>query len=119
MRNLRDVRHCLLFGFEGNLLSDEESILLYDFNTSKNPDFPYWQYDPFDSDKLCDDECKAEFRFLKNGIYVLKVVLQIPNEVVCYNRLVVDGIEALCVLLKQFAYPIRYVPLICSTCTIV
>ena len=108
MPNLRDVRHCLLFGFEGNLLNDEEFILLYDLNTSKNPDFPYWQYDPLDLDKLCDDECKAEFRFLKNDIYVLKDVLQIPDEVVCYNRLVVDGIEALCVLLKRFAYPIRY-----------
>ena len=77
-------------------------------NTSKNPDFPYWQYDPFDLDDLCDDECKAEFRFLKNDIHLLKDVLQVPDEVVCYNRLVVDGIEALCVLLKRFAYPIRY-----------
>ena len=77
-------------------------------NASKNPDFPYWQYDPFDLDDLCDDECKAEFRFLKNDIHLLKDVLQVPDEVVCYNRLVVDGIEALCVLLKRFAYPIRY-----------
>ncbi|PFX16387.1 hypothetical protein AWC38_SpisGene19327 [Stylophora pistillata] len=105
MPNLRDVRHCLLFDFEGNLLNDEEFILLYDLNTSKNPD---WQYYPFDLDELCDDECKAEFRFLKSDIYVLKDVLQVPDEVVCYKRLVVDGIEALCVLLKRFAYPIRY-----------
>ena len=108
MPNLRSVRECLLFGFEENLLNDEEFILLYDMNTSKNPDFPYWQYDPFDLDDLCDDECKAEFRFLKNDIHLLKDVLQVPDEVVCYNRLVVDGIEALCVLLKRFAYPIRH-----------
>ena len=73
-------------------------------NTSKNPDFPYWQYDPFNLHDLCDDECKAEFRFLKDDIHLL----QVPDEVVCYNRLIVDGIEALCVLLKRFAYPIRY-----------
>ena len=90
MPNLRSVRECLLFGFEENLLNDEEFILLYNINTLKNPDFPYWQYDPF--------------RFLKDDIHLL----QVPDEVVCYNRLVVDGIEALCVLLKRFAYPIRY-----------
>ena len=95
MPNLRNARHCLLFGFEGNLLSDEEFVVLYDLNSSKNPNFPYWQYDLFDLDKLCDDECKAEFRFLKNDIYVLKDVLQIPDEVVCYNRLVVNGIADL------------------------
>ena len=108
MPNLHDVRDCLLFGFEGKLLNDKEFILLYDLNASKNPDFPSWQYDPFDLDKLCDDECEAEFCFLKNNVYVLKDVLQIPDKVVCCDRLVVDGIEALCVLLKRFAYPIRY-----------
>ena len=55
MPNLRNVRECLLFGFEENLLNDEEFIRLYEMNTSKNPDFPYWQYDPFDLDDLCDD----------------------------------------------------------------
>ena len=108
MPNLRNVRECLLFGFEENPLNDEEFILLYDMNISKNPDFPYWQYDPFDLDGLCDDECKAEFPFLKNNIHLLKDVLQVPEEVVCHNRLVVDGIEDLCVLLKRFAYPICY-----------
>ena len=39
MPNLRNVRECLLFGFEENLLNDEEFILLYDMNISKNPDF--------------------------------------------------------------------------------
>ena len=72
MPNLRSVRECLLFGFEENLLNDEEFILLYDMNASKNPDFPYWQYDPFDLDDLCDNECTAEFHFLKNDIHLLK-----------------------------------------------
>ena len=55
--------------------------------------------DLFDFDKLCDDECIAEFCSLKKDIYVLKGVLQIPDEIACCNRLVVDGIDALCVLL--------------------
>lgn len=31
----------------------------------------YWQYELFDLDDLRDDECKAEFRFMKNDIYRL------------------------------------------------
>ena len=50
------------------------------------------------------DECKAEFHFLMTDIHLLKDVLQVPNEVVCYSRLVFDGIEALCVLLKRFGF---------------
>ena len=51
---------------------------------------------------------KLNFVFLKNNSYQLKDVLQVPDDIVCYNRLVVGGIEALCVLLKWCAYPICY-----------
>ena len=34
--------------------------------------------------------------------------MQLPDEVICYNRLVVGGVEALCILLKRFASPNRY-----------
>ena len=56
---------------------------------------------------------KAEFRFWKNDIYLLNEVMQLPDEIICYNRLVVSGVEALCILLKRFAYPIRYAVSIC------
>ena len=65
MPKLREVRDCLLMSYDQNLLDDEEFVLLYDLNSSKNPDFPYWQYGPFELDNMADDECKAEFRFLK------------------------------------------------------
>ena len=58
MPNLRNVRDHLLFGFKKNLLNDEEFIHLYDINTSKNRDFPYWQCDPSDLNELRDDVCK-------------------------------------------------------------
>ena len=83
-------------------------MLLYDLNTSRNIDLPYWSYKEFDLDTLSDDECRSEFRFLKNDIYHLAEILQIPNQVRCYNRIVADGIEALCIFLKRFAYPCRY-----------
>ena len=34
----------------------------------------------FDLDKMDDDECKAEFRFLKNDIYTLCEVLDFPEK---------------------------------------
>ena len=106
MPRLRDVRDCLLLSHDQNLINDEELLLLYDMNTSKNPDFCYWQYPSFDLDRMNDDECKAEFRFLKND--VLQEVLRIPDEYTCSNRLIVTGIEATCILLKRFAYPCRF-----------
>ena len=61
-----------------------------------------------DLDRLDDSECVANFRFNKRDIYNLKDKLQIPEDVICYNRTRVDGIEAFCVFLNRFAYPIRY-----------
>ena len=107
MTGLREVRNALLLSHSQNLIDDEEFVLLYNLNSSKNPDFPYWNYQVFDLENLTDDECKAEFRFYKNDIYFLQEVLQIPDEIVFSNRLVASGIEATCILLKRYSYPIR------------
>ena len=98
----------LLLAHSENLINDEDLVLLYDLNTSRNIDLPYWSYKEFDLDTLSNDECRSEFRFLKNDIYHLAEILQIRNQVKCYNRIVADGIEALCIFLKRFAYPCRY-----------
>ena len=108
MPSLREVRDILLFAHSDKLINDEEFLLLYDLNKSNNLDLPYWSYDQFDLDLLTDDECKSEFRFLKNDVYRLAEVMHVPDEIRCYNRVVVDGIEALCIFLKRFAYPCRY-----------
>ena len=65
------------------LIDNEELLLLYDLNSSKNLNVPYWRYDNFDLDTLTDAECKSEFRFLKHDIYTLLEVLNPPGE----NRL--------------------------------
>lgn len=91
-----------------NAIDDEEFLLLYDINKSKNPEFPYWNYERFDLDFLNEDECVANFRFKKSDIYDMKNFLQIPDDVHCYNGTKVDGIEALCIFMRRFAYPIRY-----------
>ncbi|XP_066910729.1 uncharacterized protein [Clytia hemisphaerica] len=108
MPGFREVREALLLANYDNSLNDEDFLLLYDINTSKNPDFPYWKYPSFDLDLLDESECYANFRFQKNDIYELKDLLGIPDDLICYNRTKVDGLEALCILLKRFAYPIRY-----------
>ena len=46
--------------------------------------------------------------YLKNDVYNLYDTLNIPPEITCYNGLVVPGIECLCMLLKIFSYPCRY-----------
>ena len=43
--------------------------MLYKLNTSKNPDFHYWNYQQFDLENLSDEECKAEFRFYESITY--------------------------------------------------
>ena len=53
-------------------------------------------------------ECVAEFRVRKRDIPLLGEVLQIPEVVICNQRGIADGKEALCMLLKRLAYHVRY-----------
>lgn len=108
MPGLRDIRELLVLSHSYGMLSDEEFILLYNENISRNPDFPYWTYDKFDLDDMTDDECKAEFRFFRSDIYSLADALRLPPTIKTYNGLVVQSIPALCMFLKRFAYPCRY-----------
>ena len=99
MPSLREIRDMLLFAYNDNLISEEECLLLllYDLNKSNNLELPYWSYDQLDLDLLTDDESKSEFRFYKSDVCLLAEVMQIPDQIRCYNRVVVDGIEALCI----------------------
>jgi hypothetical protein len=61
---------------------------------------------------MTDDERLAEFRFFRNDIYNLADKLELPVEIKCYNGIIVDNIEGLCIFLKMFAYPCRYVDMV-------
>ena len=100
----------MLHAHADNLLDDEDFLLLSYLNTSKNPDFEYWNYDPFDLRSMPDAECFTEMTFWKNDIDRLANALNMPEEITChfYNDLIVGKIEALCVLLKRLSYPCRY-----------
>ena len=69
MPKFREAREALLLAHHDKLIDDEEFVMLYDLNTSKNPDFEYWNYAKFDLQKVSDAECLAEMRFEKNDIY--------------------------------------------------
>lgn len=44
MASFREVRDLLLDSFDDGELSEDEFLLLYDLNTSNNPDFPHESY---------------------------------------------------------------------------
>ena len=96
------VRETLLLAHHFKFLSNEEFVLLYDLNKPKNPEIPCGGQ-RFDIDDLCDDECQTNFRIFRNDIYSLTEVLDLPDEIECYNGLVVDKVEALAMFLKRFS----------------
>lgn len=104
MSNFRENRQCITYAYRKGFINNRQCVLLYDDNTSKNLDFPYWKYDQFDLDELGNDQCKAEFQFYKNDIFKLAEYLQLPDEIVTYNSLVVGSAPALCIYLKRFIY---------------
>ena len=107
MASFRETREALLLAHDQALIDDNKFALLYDVNTSKNLDFPYWHYQKFDLDVWSDEECLSEFRFYKADVYRLYRVLQIPAQIQTYNRSLVDGLESFCIFFKRFAYPCR------------
>ena len=112
MTSFRDARNLLFQSYDDGIIDDDEFILLYDANTSKNPEFPYEEYGRFDLDEMDDTECKAEFRFSKPDIPLLAEALGIPEKFTCSQGTTSDGIEGLCMVLKRLSYPCHYSDLI-------
>ena len=107
MATFREAREMLLIAHDIGLIDDHEFALLYDVNKSRNPDFPYWEYNQFNLDNVSEADCWADFRLYRDDIYRLSNVLQLPENFICYSRTTVSKIEGLCILLKRFAYPCR------------
>ena len=107
MATFSQARDLALLAFTEELISEEEFVLLYDLNSSKNPSFPYWNYERFSLENIDGAECRAEFRFEKYDIDVLAEALEVPERFICPQGTVVDGLEGLCILLKRLAYPCR------------
>ena len=108
MASFKDIRESIVSCYAEDMLDDEEFFALYDFYSSKNPDFPYDSYPPFDLGEMDDSECLAEFRVHKRDIPALANHLRIPDNFYCQQRSVSEGIEGLCMLLRRLSYPCRY-----------
>ena len=98
MATFQQTWDTILFTCAENAIDEESCILLCHLNTSKDIDLLNWNYVPFDFDEHMDDECKIEFRILKNDIHLFSETLNIPEETFCYS------VEILSKLLKMFAY---------------
>ena len=96
----------MLSAQDKNIITAEEYFLLNDLNASTSLDFPYWLHDSFELGRLNDSECKSESRFYRDDTYRLAEVLNIPDEIVCYNHSKFDGIEAFCIFFKKVCLPI-------------
>ena len=112
MTSFRDTREVVVQCYDEGLVDDDEFILLYEANISKNPEFPYEEYERFDLEEMDDAECKAEFRFAKRDIPILAEALGIPEKFICHQGTRSEGIEGPCMLLKRLTYPCRYSDLI-------
>ena len=94
------------------IINKDEFLLLYDVNKSKNPEYPYWNYERFKLPDKSETEFKTDFRFEKYDIPLLVEVHGLPDEIKCKQGTVCDGTEGLCIVLKQLAYSCRYSDLI-------
>jgi hypothetical protein len=112
MASFKKTRLLLLDSYNDGLIDEDEFVVLYDLNRSKNPEFPHENYERFDLDGMDPAECKAEFRFEKHDLPLLAEALGIPDVFKCEQRSICDGMEGLCMLLRRFAYPCRYSDLI-------
>jgi len=83
MSSFNAMRKLTPLCYAENLLSDDEFLVLWEDNQSKNPDFPWDGYSPFDLKNMDEAECKAEFRVQKRDVHTLGEVLEIPPPLKC------------------------------------
>ena len=101
---LKRIQECILLSCTQDLLDDNEFCLLY----ANYPVFDHGQYTRFTLDAVSEEECLSSFRFRQLDIPYLAQVLRLPEKFICPNRTAALTEEALCILLRRFAYPCRY-----------
>jgi len=107
MASFKETRNLVLESYVDGIIDEDDFMLLYDINQSKNPEFPHENYELFNFDALDPVECVADFRVEKQDIPRLADALGIPPVIKCQQRSICDGTEGLCMLLRRFAYPCR------------
>ena len=108
MSTLKETRDLLLVSCVKGIINANEFAILLDVNMSKNPLFPYDNYEELSLDNFSEEECIAGFRVEKNDLPVLADSPGIPPVFRYSQRSVFAGMEGLCMLLKRLAYPCSY-----------
>ena len=104
MASYNEVKDNLLIALDDETIDEEEFLLLWEVNKSKNVDFPVHNYPRFDLASKDDCECKAEFRFDKNDLLALAEALQNSDVFRCKQGTVCDGMTGLCIALKRYFF---------------
>ena len=112
MPYFKKIRESITLAYCSTIIDNEEFVLSYDLNRSRNLDIPHTNFAKFDLENYSDDQCYANFRFSKAHVHELRERLNIPEEILCYNNVPVDGLEALRTFLKRFSYLCRYVDIV-------
>ena len=108
------TRKMIVIAYAEKLLTDEESLFLYEANKPVNLELPCYEYEEFNlEENISETEYKAEFRFERGDIERLADVVQLPPTFDCPQGSVCDRIEGLCILLRRLAYPCHYSNMVC------
>ena len=108
MASFRKARDELLVSFCEEIINEDEFLLLYDANKSKNPKYPYCNNEIFTLQCKSEAKCKTDFCFEKCDIDVLGLL----DEIKCNQGTICDSTEGLCTVLKRLTYLCRYSDLI-------
>ena len=112
MASFKKTRNAIAVAYDAALINEEEFALLYDISRSKNPELKHGDYSSFDLEEIDEVTCAVDFRFKKHEIPLLAEALDFPHRFKCKQGTVCDGLEALCLVLRRFAYPCRYSDLV-------
>ena len=107
MAHFQKIQELLLPCLEEEIIDDEEFSVLYEAYAPQNLPFQHSAYEKFSLENKNSVECKADFRVDKRDIALLIEALRVPLIFRCSQGTICDGTEALCIVLKRFAYPCR------------
>ena len=83
------------------IIGEEELVLLSEVNRPSNLPFPHLAYEKFSLANKDPAECKADFRVEKRDTPLLIEALRVPPVFQCRNGTICDGVEGLCIMLKE------------------
>ena len=94
-----------------DMLDDDTMLMMVLADADNNAPIHY-KYARFDGTQLSDDEFKLFFRFKKEHIRPLRIMLKLDEKYKSSTNLTWSGDEGLCILLRRLAYPNRLCDLV-------